>query len=377
MEIQGDFTCDICGESFDRNVEIAAHMSSHQTSIARETMITELQQLAKEKGRAPTGPEVDDNCSFTSGAVWFKFGGWEKGLRMAGLKPLSHTCSKAEIIEELQRVADDIDHSPSKSDFHEHGTISPGTVENSFGTWNDGLRGAGLNTTQDSKVPDSEVIRAIRTLADQLGHPPTAADMDECGSYSTAVAQRCFGDWNSALRQAGFEPHIQRNIPEEQLHEEIGRLTDELGHVPSSIEMTEHGRFSIGVYTTRYGSWQVAIEAAGHEYRGYPSGPESPVWKGGYEDISYGPNWHEQRTQTLQRDDFQCQMPGCTIDRDRHQELFDCDLNVHHIIPIRSFVDADGVFDYEQANRIENLATVCHRHHPYWNQLSPLQPDIR
>jgi hypothetical protein len=201
--------------------------------------------------------------------------------------------------------------------------------------------------------------------------------MDEQGAYATKVAQRRFGSWNAALQEAGFDPHTRRNIPDEELLTELTRLCDELGHVPSTVDMREHGEITIYPYIRQYGSWKRAVEAAGMEYRGHPSGPDHPTWKGGYGDISYGPNWYKQRKRALKRDGFECQMPGCSIDRETHRERWDRDLNVHHITPLGTFIDADGVLDYERANRLENLITLCQRHHMIWEEFAPLQPDIR
>jgi hypothetical protein len=39
--------------------------------------------------------------------------------------------------------------------------------------------------------------------------------------------------------------------------------------------------------------------------------------------------------------------------------------------------DADGVLDYERSNQLENLFTLCQRHHTTWEEFAPLQPDIR
>ncbi|MDB9274912.1 homing endonuclease associated repeat-containing protein, partial [Halorubrum ezzemoulense] len=142
-------------------------------------------------------------------------------------------------------------------------------------------------------------------------------------------------------------------------------------------EVRKHEEITIYPYIHRYGSWKQAVEAAGFEYRGQPSGPDHPHWKGGYGDISYGPNWYKQRKRALKRDGFECQMPGCTIDREAHHERWDRDLNVHHITPLGTFIDADGVLDYERSNRLENLVTLCQRHHMLWEQFAPLQPDIR
>ena len=191
------------------------------------------------------------------------------------------------------------------------------------------------------------------------------------------VAQQQFGSWNRALRRSGFDPHKRKDIGEEDLQAEIDRVAEIVGHAPSTIEMTEHGRISLGPYERRYSTWEQAITAAGHEYRGQPSGQDHPYWKGGYGDISYGPNWYRQRKRAIERDDFECQMPGCTIDRDAHRERWDRDLNVHHITPLGTFIDADGVLDYERANRLDNLVTLCQRHHNVWEQFTPLRPDTR
>lgn len=164
--------------------------------------------------------------------------------------------------------------------------------------------------------------------------------MERHSDWSVVVAPRCFGSWNSALRRAGYEPQKQWNISNEQLHDEIGRLTDELGYVPSSIDMQDLGRFSVRFYRKRYGTWKQAVEAAGYEYRGHPSGPDHPIWEDENEDLSYGPNWCKQRKRALERDDFKCQIPGCSIDRETHREQWNRDLNVHHITSFDTFIDS-------------------------------------
>ena len=74
MEIEGDYTCDICSESFDRNVDIAGNMRAHQISISAETIIDELQQLAEKLGRPSKESELADEAEFTEGAVSSTFG---------------------------------------------------------------------------------------------------------------------------------------------------------------------------------------------------------------------------------------------------------------------------------------------------------------
>lgn len=377
MKVTGDFTCDVCGAAFDSNVEIASHVSSQHESLSKAEIISELRRIADQLGRAPTMPEFNANAEMTSGAVQSTFGSWRDGLQAIDLEPISHTLSNADITDELRRVAAELDHSPSVREMAEHGSIAPSTVENHFGSWNDGLEAAGLATTMDAKATKTEVIDAIQALTDQLSRPPTATEMDNRGKFSTAVAQRRFGDWNSALQAAGYEPHTVRDIPDEMLLEEISRLADTLGHPPSSIEMGDYGQYSLRPYRRSFDSWRDAVETAGYEYRGQPQGSNHRRWKGGHGDISYGPNWHSQRKRVLKRDDFQCRMLGCGIDRERHRDLYGRDLHVHHIMPIRSFIDDAGVLDYDRANRLDNLATLCHCHHQYWEQIAPLTPDFQ
>ncbi len=59
----------------------------------------------------------------------------------------------------------------------------------------------------------------------------------------------------------------------------------------------------------------------------------------------YGPNWIVQRDRARERDHFQCQNCGTPENGRAHP--------VHHKIPFRAFTS------YEQANSLENLATLC------------------
>jgi len=79
------------------------------------------------------------------------------------------------------------------------------------------------------------------------------------------------------------------------------------------------------------------------------SGPDNPQWQGGGQD-SYGPNWEDQRSKTLKRDGESCIRCG------KEGEHIST-MHVHHIIPFRTFDD------YREANRLENLATLCSRCH--------------
>jgi DEAD/DEAH box helicase domain-containing protein len=67
------------------------------------------------------------------------------------------------------------------------------------------------------------------------------------------------------------------------------------------------------------------------------------LWKNGPND--YGPDWTLQKKLTRMRDHFTCQVCGAVETDQAH--------HVHHKVPFKLFTN------YEQANRLENLTTLC------------------
>lgn len=75
-------------------------------------------------------------------------------------------------------------------------------------------------------------------------------------------------------------------------------------------------------------------------------GANNPRWTGGYKPY-YGPNWYRQKRKARKRDNGVCQECGISSSEKR--------LDVHHIIPFRKY----GLEKFEEANRLENLITLC------------------
>ena len=221
----------------------------------------------------------------------------------------------------------------------------------------------------ESPVPKDELVQSIQELAEELGKAPTAQEMADRGEYSQRVCSDKFGSWNAALRAAGYDPQRYQKIPESKLLEEIQRLAEKYGRPPSSSEMQEDGKYCRDAYFSRFGSWEAALNRAGY------SRPESYQESLGV--FPYGSNWYEQRELALERDEYQCQIPTCSVSRDEHIRKHGSDIHVHHITPRRYFVDENGDLDEGAANDLENLLTLCAPHHHHWEAITPLRPDIR
>lgn len=80
------------------------------------------------------------------------------------------------------------------------------------------------------------------------------------------------------------------------------------------------------------------------------SGENNPNWIDGVVR-EYGERWDSIREEIIERDGEKCLF--CGVERDTHKNFYGRDLSVHHIEPLRDFDST------EEANRRENLITVC------------------
>ena len=108
---------------------------------------------------------------------------------------------------------------------------------------------------------------------------------------------------------------------------------ENLGQEPLDLPPSE-------LQTTGY--WLTLSESALKSLR------DAGLWTNDPND--YGPDWQKIRLAVRKRDQFKCQVCGAEETRREH--------DVHHKTPFRAFIQ-NGVLDREQANRLENLTTLC------------------
>lgn len=89
--------------------------------------------------------------------------------------------------------------------------------------------------------------------------------MDTNGEFSHGIYGSKFGSWNAAIECAGLKPNRRVNVSKSELIDEIQRLTRELGHTPTQSDMNFIGEFSASMYERRFKTWNIALKEASVE----------------------------------------------------------------------------------------------------------------
>jgi len=110
-----------------------------------------------------------------------------------------------ELLDKLRELANELGQSPTFGDMNEHDDYpSAGVYIQRFGSWNAAKEQAGIDPgKQRNKISREELINELQRLADELDRTPTTTDMEEHGKYSLTACYNQFESWNAAKEQAG------------------------------------------------------------------------------------------------------------------------------------------------------------------------------
>lgn len=239
--------------------------------IPLEELLKEVQRLAEELSRPPTSAEMSDFGQYGTSTYYERFESWDDVLTAAEVgtvgpeqrKKINQRLSDEELLTEIGRLAEELGRPPSAAEMNKMGNHSPGAYQDRFGSWSAAIDAAGFESRSEyGELATAELLGEIERLAEKMGHTPTATEMREDGRYSVAVYQNRFGSWADALDAASLSPRQANTpIPEEDLLAELQRLAD--GDDPPTIsEMDENGEYSTTTYRRRFESWTDACQAA-------------------------------------------------------------------------------------------------------------------
>lgn len=203
-----------------------------------------------------------------------------------------------------------------------------------------------LAHTAGVAVSDDKILSDMRRVASDRGHGRLPSRLYQSqGKYSVTAASKRFGSWNAALKAAGLQQLNEVNIPDEDLHRNIGKVWVSLGRQPRRREMLQPlSAYSERPYTRRFGSWRLALEAFirwAETSGGSDIDPADSVAR--KRRTPRDPNL-ALRWRVMNRDSFRCKNCGRSPATSRSVEL-----HVDHIRP----------WSEGGETTLENLQTLC------------------
>ena len=105
-----------------------------------------------------------------------------------------------------------------------------------------------------AKVPIQNIIQDIQRVYQELQRVPTTIDYDLHGKYTSVTMRKNFGSWNNALKQCSITPiQPEHKWTDQELQNELERVTQVVGHSPSWTELKKHSKISIDTLNRRIG----------------------------------------------------------------------------------------------------------------------------
>lgn len=240
---------------------------------SEEELLSDLRSLRDKLGRPPKTTDLTFREDVATSATYNnRFGSWSEALEAAGIEP-EDTQSRAadhipleerkqELVEELRRVAEDLGHTPTTAEVDEFAGFSVGAYRGAFGDWESALQAIGLEPRDRANIPEEVLVDDLRTFAEYgPGNTttPRASEMDAVGPHTSSTYENRFGSWGAALAQAGLDPRL--TVKTDDLLFELFDLVED-GRPPSIEDVRRNGEYSLAAYRLQWGPWPAPIEAA-------------------------------------------------------------------------------------------------------------------
>jgi len=112
-------------------------------------------------------------------------------------------------------------------------------------------------------ISDEDLISDIQRVAKEQGLSKLPMRFyREHGAFSATAVKDRFGSWNKAVEIAGLTIVAERDIPEEQLFDNLREVWIKLGRQPRTSEMAPPiSKYTRHPYKRRFHSWLAAMKA--------------------------------------------------------------------------------------------------------------------
>jgi hypothetical protein len=118
--------------------------------------------------------------------------------------------------------------------------------------------------TFNRNVTDEDLLQDLVTTEAKLkaqGKRLTFRSYREFGKYSASTIGVRFGSWNDGLRKAGLAPSEEKNVSVEALFDNLKLVWIAKGRQPVYRDMSSPpSQYTASIYNDRFGGWRRALE---------------------------------------------------------------------------------------------------------------------
>jgi hypothetical protein len=179
------------------------------------------------------------------------------------------------LLAELRRVAPLVS-SPflTKTAFDQHSKVHSSTVRERFGSWQQALVKAGLESrsaqstdalkTINRRFTDDQLLAELRLVSGKIdGKPLTQELFNEHARMNAATIRQRFGGWAKALKRAGLlVSHHGKRYSDEDYFENLLSVWTHFGRQPKYGEMNQPpSSIPTSAYEHKWGTWTKALLA--------------------------------------------------------------------------------------------------------------------
>lgn len=232
-------------------------------------LLEDIRSVADLVERSPTLQDYRDHGEIAVTTIYRRFDSWQGAVTRAGFEPHDPETEipESELRDELRSLADELGEAPSTTQMNEHGRYWSKVYRDRFGSWSEALEAVGFDSSEIGDHPGhisrETLLEELERLAAECDGTPTVTQMSTDGAHSPETYRKKFGSWNAAIEAIGHEPRDRGPVTDEELLGELHRLANALGEHPTSSDVVDRGEYSLSTYQRRFGSWSAAVEAAG------------------------------------------------------------------------------------------------------------------
>jgi hypothetical protein len=208
-------------------------------------------------------------------------------------------------------------------------------------------------------ISESDLLADLRKVADKLGLNKISSRQydNNGGKYTSGTIGVRFGSWNKALRKAGLNLVVQRDVSEKELFKNIEEIWLNIGRQPVFRDIKiPLSKYSTHQYVAKFGTWRKALEAFVETINSGVS-QDQEINSGDEEVLEVAPEAEATfkhktkripserlKVQVLMRDGNKCRLCGVTV----------TGINIHF----------DHIFPWSKGGEttLENLQILCETH---------------